>query len=160
MAVKTREWQNNAFWHTNEKDCAEAILVIKDESGREISQCLTVRKMDDSGVINPDFTELLEEVGTEQIDNNTKDRQEKKAKEKEHHLTRKKAEDQARELEKLFDTKIKMLDIECISNTKNKTLKSKLRRSKNIIELNMYAQLIVMEENGIGFVTYDTEQRD
>jgi len=160
MAVQSREWQHNAFWHTDEKDVAEAILLIKDDSGREISQTLTVRKVDDSGNLNPDFTELLDAVSAETIDANTAQRQLQKAQEKEQHVARKKAEEQARELEKLFDAKIKMLDIECISTTKNKTLKSKLRRSKNIVELNMYAQLIMMEENGIGFVTYDAEQKD
>jgi len=160
MAVQSREWQHNAFWHTDEKDVAEAILLIKDDSGREISQTLTVRKVDDSGNLNPDFTELLDAVTAETIDANTAQRQLQKAQEKEQHVARKKAEEQARELEKLFDAKIKMLDIECISTTKNKTLKSKLRRSKNIVELNMYAQLIMMEENGIGFVTYDAEQKD
>ena len=160
MAVKTRTWQNNAFWHTDQKDCAEAILLIKDDSGREISQTLTVRKVGDNGDINPDFLDLISNIGEERIDANTQERAERKSKDKEQHHARKKSEEQARELEKLFDAKIKMLDIECISNTKNKILKSKLRRSKNIVELNMYAQLIMMEENGIGFVTYDAEQKD
>ena len=68
-----------------------------------------------------------------------------------------KAEQQARELEVLFDAKIKVLEVEQIKNTTNKTLKSKLRRSKNLIELNMYAQLILMEELGLGFVTYESK---
>ena len=160
MAVQTKEWQDNAFWHTDQKDIAEAILLIRDDAGREITQCLTIKKLDELGAQNPDFTDLLNAVGEEKIDANTKARADKKAQTKEQEHVRKKAEDQARELERLFDAKIKMLDIECISSTKNKTLKSKLRRSKNIIELNMYAQLIMMEENGIGFVTYDTEQKD
>ena len=160
MALESREGQQIAFCHTEEKGVSQAILIIKDQSGREISQTLTVKKFDSSGNINPDFTELLDVVGAETIDANTAKRQSQKAQDKEQHVARKKAEEQARELEKLFDAKIKMLDIECISATKNKTLKSKLRRSKNIVELNMYAQLIMMEEKGIGFVTYDAEQKD
>ena len=159
MAVQTKEW-HHAFWHTDQKDVAEAILLIKDDAGREISQCLTVKKLDESGEQNQDFIDLLNALGEETIDANTKERTERKEQTKEQDLVRKKAEDQARELEKLFDAKIKILDIECISTTKNKTLKSKLRRSKNIVELNMYAQLIMMEANGIGFVTYDDEQTD
>ena len=159
MAAQTKEWQHNAFWHTDQKDIVEAILLIRDDAGREISQCLTVKKLEESGEQNQDFIDLLNAVGEEKIDANTKERAERKTQTKEKDLVRKKAEDQARELEKLFDAKIKMLDIECISSTKNKTLKSKLRRSKNIVELNMYAQLIMMEANGIGFVTYD-EQTD
>jgi len=160
MAVQSREWLDNAFWHTKEKDCAEAFLILRDESDREISQCLTVRKTTDKGEDNPDFIELVESIGMEKIDANTAEREERKEKEKEQAGTRQKAEEQAKDLERLFDSKIKILSIDSISKTKNKTLKSKLRRSKNIVELNMYAQLIMMEENGIGFVTYDAEQKD
>ena len=160
MAAQSRKWMDNAFWHSKEKDVAEAILLIVDEQGREITQVLTIRKLDDAGNENIDFVELMEQVGGDKIDQNTEERRERKLKESEEDSVRKKAEANARELEKLFDAKIKILDIEIISGTKNKVLKSKLRRSKNIIELNMYAQLIMMEENGIGFVTYDDEQKD
>lgn len=153
MAANTRTWQDNAFWHNTQKDMAEAILVITDDKGREISQVLTVRKLDALGNENPDFIELLEQIGEETIDKNTEDRKERKAKEREEETQRRKAEDQAKELERLFDAKIKILEIEQIANTKNKELKSKLRRSKNVVELNLYAQLIMMEELGIEFKT-------
>jgi len=156
MAANTRTWQDNAFWHNTQKDMAEAILVITDAQGREITQVLTVRKTDANGEPNPDFLELMEQVGEETIDANTEERKERKAKEKEEDLQRKKAEEQARELERLFDAKIKMLEIEQIANTKNKELKSKMRRSKNIVELNLYAQLIMMEELGLGFTTHES----
>lgn len=156
MASNTRTWQDNAFWHNSQKDVAEAILVITDSQGREIQQVLTVRKLDAEGNENPDFIDLLAQVGEEKIDANTQERHERKAKEKEEDLQRKKAEDQAKELERLFDAKIKMLEIEQIANTKNKELKSKMRRSKNIVELNLYAQLIMMEELGLGFATHES----
>lgn len=152
MATVTRKWCDNAFWHSGEKDKAEAILVITDDQGREIEQVLTVRKFDALGNENPDFIELLAEVGEETIDKNTTMRAERKDKERQLEEQKRKSEEQARELEKLFDAKIKTLEIEVIKNTKNKTLKSKLRRSKNIIEMQLYAQLIMMEELGLGFV--------
>lgn len=160
MAVQSRKWQDNAFWHTDEKDRAEAILVITDSQGREISQVLTVRKIDANGNPNPDFEELLDQIGADVIDANTAERKERKAKEKEEDVQRRKAESQAKELEKLFDSKIKMLEIEQIANTKNKELKSKLRRAKNVVELNIYAQLIMMEELGIGFVVNESEKSE
>jgi hypothetical protein len=160
MAIQSRKWQDNAFWHTDEKDRAEAILVITDSQGREISQVLTVRKLDANGNPNPDFEELLDQIGADVIDSNTEERKERKAKEKEEDVQRRKAESQAKELEKLFDSKIKMLEIEQIANTKNKELKSKLRRAKNVVELNIYAQLIMMEELGIGFVVNESEKSE
>jgi hypothetical protein len=155
-----RVWEDNAFWHSSNKDCAEAILSITDDKGRVINQVLTVRKENASGELNTDFEELLKQVGAEKIDANTEERKERKALDKETETRRRKAEEQARDLERLFDAKIKILEIEIISRTKNADLKRKLRRSKNILELNMYAQLIMMEESGIGFVTYDSENRD
>ena len=135
---------------------AEAILSITDESGREITQVVTVRKFDVNGNENPDFKELMVEIGEEKIDANTAERRERKSKEKEVEEQRRKAEQQAKDLEVLFDAKIKILEIDQIKNTSNKTLKSKLRRSKNVIELNMYAQLIMMEELGIGLVANES----
>jgi len=151
---------DNAFWHNEEKEMAEAILVITDDNNREITQVVTVRKFDINGDLNTDFQELMAEVGEEKIDENTKERQERKSKEKEIEEQRKKAEEQARELEKLFDAKIKILEIDAIKNTSNKSLKSKLRRSKNQVELNLYAQLIMMEELGLGFVLNDSEKTE
>lgn len=156
MAYSSRKWMDNAFWHDETKDRAEAILIITDTQGREISQVLTVRKLDVDGNPNPDFEELLDQLGEEKIDASTAERRERKAKEKDEDLHRRKAEEQARELEKLFDAKIKMLEIDDIKNTKNKDLKSKMRRSKNVVELNIYAQLIMMEALGIGFTVNET----
>jgi adenylate kinase family enzyme len=158
--MATRKWMDNAFWHNEEKEMAEAILVITDDNSREITQVVTVRKFDINGDLNTDFQELMAEVGEEKIDENTKERQERKSKEKEIEEQRKKAEEQARELEKLFDAKIKILEIDAIKNTSNKSLKSKLRRSKNQVELNLYAQLIMMEELGLGFVLNDSEKTE
>lgn len=155
-----RVWEDNAFWHSSNKDCAEAILTITDDKGRVINQVLTVRKENADGESNTDFEELVKQVGVEKIDANTEERKTRKAEDKETETRRRKAEEQAKDLEKLFDAKIKILEIEVISATKNADLKRKLRRSKNILELNMYAQLIMMEESGIGFVTYDSENRD
>ena len=150
--MATRKWLDNAFWHNDEKEIAEAILVITDDEGRNINQVVTVRKFDQNGNINPDWDELMSDVSVEQIDKNTAERKERKEKEAEIHDQRKKAEEQARELEKLFDAKIKVLEIDQIKNTENKELKSKLRRAKNVVEMNLYAQLIMMEELGIAVV--------
>jgi len=150
--MATRKWLDNAFWHNDEKEIAEAILVITDDEGRNINQVVTVRKFDQNESINPDWEELISQVSVEQIDKNTAERKERKEKEAEIHAQRKKAEEQARELEQLFDAKIKILEIDQIKNTENKELKSKLRRAKNVVEMNLYAQLIMMEELGIAVV--------
>lgn len=153
--MSTRKWLDNSFWHNEEKEVAEAILSITDSEGREITQVLTVRKFDADGNINPDWEELMQQVGEEKIDENTEERRIRKSKEKEVEEQERKANAKARDLEELFDAKIKILEIEEIKNTENKTLKSKLRRSKSILEMNVYAQLIMMEEIGVEFKLKD-----
>ena len=155
--MATRKWLDNAFWHNEEKQVAEAILVITDDEGREISQVVTVRNTDVHGEVNPDWLELMSQVGQQAIDESTAERKERKEREAEEDDQRKKAEKQSKELQELFEEKILVLEIDEIKNTKNKTLKKKLRRSKNRVEMNLYAQLILMEELGLGFVANDPE---
>lgn len=153
--MSKRRWLDNSFWHNEEKEVAEAILSITDSEGREITQVLTVRKFDAEGNVNPDWEELLEQVGEEKIDENTEERRVRKAQEREVEEQERKANQKARDLEELFDAKIKILEIDEIKNTENKKLKSKLRRSKSILEMNVYAQLIMMEEIGVEFKLKD-----
>jgi len=153
--MSNRKWLDNSFWHNEEKEVAEAILVITDSEGREITQVLTVRKFDTEGETNPDWVELMDQIGEEKIDENTEERRKRKAEEREVEEQERKANQKARELEELFDAKIKILEIEEIKNTENKTLKSKLRRSKTLLEMNTYAQLIMMEALGVEFTIKD-----
>jgi hypothetical protein len=153
--MSNRKWLENSFWHNEEKEVAEAILVITDSEGREITQVLTVRKFDTEGETNPDWVELMDQVGEEKIDENTEERRKRKAEEREVEEQERKANQKARDLEELFDAKIKILEIDEIKNTENKTLKSKLRRSKSILEMNTYAQLIMMEALGVEFTIKD-----
>lgn len=153
--MSNRKWLDNAFWHNEEKEVAEAILVITDSEGREITQVLTVRKFDTEGAINPDWKELLDQVSEETIEENTEERRKRKAQEREVEEQERKANQKARDLEELFDAKIKILEIDEIKSTENKTLKSKLRRAKSILEMNAYAQLIMMEALGVEFTIKD-----
>lgn len=151
-----KKWLDNAFWHDlQKKDAIEAILEIVDEDGRVITQQLSVKKYGPNKKINPDFKDLVSSVGRAKITKNTNDRIARKKKERELADEQRKSKEQQKELEKLFDAKLKILEIDEIKNTKNRKLKSKLRRSKNTIEMNMYATLILMEENGIGIDVKD-----
>ena len=51
----------------------------------------------------------------------------------------------ARDFEKLFEYKLETFEIPEIKESKNRLLKSKLRRSKSIPEVNLYAILLVQE---------------
>ena len=69
----------------------------------------------------------------------------RKAEEAEVEKQKKSEEARARKLEELFKYKLETFEIEEIKESKNRVLKSKLRRSKSIPEVNLYAMMIVKE---------------
>jgi hypothetical protein len=53
--------------------------------------------------------------------------------------------ERAKKLEQLFEYKLETFEIPEIKESKNRLLKSKLRRSKSVPEVNLYAILLVQE---------------
>ena len=140
-----RKWMDNAFWETDEKQMLNCILEMEDDVGRVTRQVMKLRKTDDEGNDNPDFIEVVDQLGEELITKiltkemfARKEKQRKTNKELEHA--------KARKLEQLFNYKLEAFEIDDIKNSKNRQLKSKLRRAKNRVEVDLYAIMIVMEE--------------
>jgi wyosine [tRNA(Phe)-imidazoG37] synthetase (radical SAM superfamily) len=153
VAEVSRTWRDNAFWHDlNTKDKLEGILIINDEKGRVITQQLTVKKFNPDGNHNPDFQELIDQIGDEKITKNTEERLKRKADDAEKKKKETESKRMVSELERLFEAKVRTLEIEEIKNSENRELKTRLRRSKNIIEMQTIAQLIMMEQMGVKFV--------
>jgi len=145
--MKNRKWHDNAFWiDNNRKDAVRAILSFRDESDRFVKQEMTVRKFIEGTEENPDFLEIMDLLGEEKIDDNTKARIERNQKRREREREVEKADKQRKMLAKLFEDKIETLEIDEIKNSKNRELKSKIRRAKSSIELQMYAIMLMMEE--------------
>lgn len=141
-----RKWMDNAFWETDEKEMLNCILEIEDDVGRVTRQVMKLRKTDDEGNENPDFAEVVETLGESIIDENTTERNSRKKREAEEEKQRELEHAKARKLEQLFNYKLEAFEIEDIKNSKNRQLKSKLRRAKNRVEVDLYAIMIVMEE--------------
>lgn len=141
-----RKWMDNAFWETDEKEMLNCILEMEDDVGRVTRQVMKLRKTDDEGNENPDFAEVVETLGESLIDENTTERNSRKKREAEEEKQRELEHAKARKLEQLFNYKLEAFEIEDIKNSKNRQLKSKLRRAKNRVEVDLYAIMIVMEE--------------
>jgi hypothetical protein len=144
--MTTRSWASNSFWETYDKNKITTILTTTNEDETVTTQQLTVSKFSTDGVENPDFLEILESIGEEKINENTTARTEKKKAETEAKEQRKIEEEKAKELQVLFEAKIQAFEIEQIKNSTNRLLKSKLRKAQNLIEVNIYSMMIVMEE--------------
>jgi len=153
MSEVNRKWRDNAFFHDiNKRDRAEAILVIADGEERVTTQQLTVRKFQPDGNLNPDWKELMDSVGEEKIRQNTIKRNDRKSAEAEKRKKEEESKRKVKELEHLFEAKVRTLEIEEIKNSTNSELKARLRRSKNVVEMNTIATLIMMDSLGVKFV--------
>ena len=141
-----RKWMDNAFWETDEREMLNCILEIEDDVGRVTRQVMKLRKTEDDGNDNPDFLEVVEALGEESITANTEERNARKKREAEEEKQRELEHAKARKLEQLFNYKLEAFEVDDIKNSKNRQLKSKLRRAKNKVEVDLYAIMIVMEE--------------
>lgn len=141
-----RTWIDNAFWNTADKTSVSAIAESQSKDGKVTREVLTVSKIGPDGSENPDFIDLVNSLTEEKIDANTTERDERKARETLSHQQRQEEKIRARALEMLFDAKLKAFEIEDVKNCTDRVLKSKLRKAKNIIEVNAYATIIIMEQ--------------
>ena len=140
-----KRWMDNAFWETPEKDKLNCILEMEDDIGRQTRQVMMLNRHNQDGSENELFNEVIGALGLESIDKNTEDRKVRKAAEAEERKQRDEEHARARKLEELFNYKLEVFETEEIKNSKNRKLKSKLRRAKSKIEVNLYAMMILQE---------------
>lgn len=97
---------------------------------------------------NPDWKQVFREFTHEEIKANTK------VKEDAHHANQAvRAAEQKAEMDKakneaLFAAKVDSFKIPEIKASKNRALKSKVRKATNMIEIMAYSAAIIIEENG------------
>ena len=142
-------FQDNPFWKTEDKTEAMSIYVIEHDDGKVETKQQSVPKVI-NGEINPLWTQLMNEIGPEKIDYNTKKRKEEKAKEHKEQVLREEQSNKSVQLEKLFGLKIKAFEIKEVRECSDRKLRTKLRASKNEIEMNAWITAIFLkslEEN-------------
>ena len=139
-----RVWLENAFWETPKKQILNAISE-ETVDNTEIRQVHKMNRHNPNGTENALFLEAVESLTEEKIDESSKKRLEKKQAEAELEKQKQLEHERARKLEKLFEYKLETFEIPEIKNSKNRLLKSKLRRSRSIPEVNLYAMMIVKE---------------
>lgn len=158
--MATKEWAKDSFWESFTKDKITTILTMIDDDGIVLTQNLTVNKYGPDGSSNTDFQEILDTLGEETITQNTNERNERKVKEREETEQKRIENEKARELQRLFEAKIQAFEIDPIKNSQNRELKSKLRKAQNIIEVNIYSMMIVMEQIEIEKNANGTEESE
>ena len=141
-----KQWLDNAFWETEEKNQLNCILELIDDDGRETRQVMKLNRTDRDGKANPLFDEVVEAVGEASIDKETVARVERKKAEHDEEKQREIEHQKARKLEKLFNYKLEAFEVEEIKNSKNRKLKAKLRRAKSKIEVDLYSIMILQDQ--------------
>tara|TARA_A200000159_G_scaffold15291_1_gene12649 strand:- start:5354 stop:5803 length:450 start_codon:yes stop_codon:yes gene_type:complete len=139
-----RTWLDNAFWETPKKEILNAISE-EEVDNRQIRQVHKLDRLNEDGSENELFQEVIEYLGMDKIDESSKKRLEKKQAEAELEKQKKLEHERAKKLEMLFEYKLETFEIPEIKESKNRLLKSKLRRSKSIPEVNLYAMMIVKD---------------
>ena len=144
--MATKAWAKDSFWESFTKDKITTILTMVDDDGVVLKQNLVVNKYGPEGDINTDFVEIVESLSEETITENTSKRTERKTKEREQIEQQRIEHEKAKELQRLFESKIQAFEIDPIKTSQNRELKSKLRKAQYIIEVNIYSMMIVMEQ--------------
>ena len=133
------KFDNDAFWETSQKEILNCIS-IQQENNKEIRKVWKTKKGEDI------FEAAVKFLGEEHIDKNTEARVKRKYDRQQAKKEAINAQKKAQQLEKLFNHKLEVFEIEEIKKSKNRKLKAKIRRSKSIPEVNIYAMLIMKEK--------------
>lgn len=137
-------FQDNPFWKNEDKTEAMSIFVIEHDDGRIERKQQPVVKMI-NGKRNPLWTQLMEQIGPNKIDENTRIRKEEKARQHEENVLRQSGRDRSAELEHLFGLKLKAFEIKEIRESSDKKLRAKLRASKSELEMTAWMAAIFLK---------------
>ena len=140
-----KEWKH-PFWENYQKDRITAKLIINHSDGKTSSSTATVSKYTRDGKLTEDYELIIAQNGIEKIDENTKEREDRHRQRHETEKRQQSESDQARKLEYLFNAKLEVFEIDAIKNSTNRKLKSKIRKAKNIYEMQAFLSLLVQEE--------------
>ena len=135
--VETKDYEE-PFWLNKELKQVMVIIIYPD--GKRLPASVSGEGS------NPDYIAIMEKFTEEQIDENTRLREERRAEEVRQRMERSKVDMQRRKDEALFEAKLEAFEVSVVKNSTNKALKTKIRRSKSALEVMAYTTMLIMEE--------------
>lgn len=129
----------NPYWSNREKQHVIAEFYYPDTGKR-----MTASIMNDG--TNRDYDELMKKYSIEQIDANTKKRLDDRNERIKQNIERQKVDRTRMQQEQLFAAKLDAFEIDVIKSSKNRELKSKIRKAKNIMEVTAYTVMLLQQE--------------
>ena len=129
----------NPYWANKEKQHIIAEFFYQDTNKR-----VTASIMNDGS--NRDYEEIMRNFSIGQIDANTDRRMEDRNQQIKQNLERQKVDKTRMQQEQLFAAKLDAFEIDVVKNSKNRDLKSKIRKSKTFMEVTAYTVMLLMQE--------------
>lgn len=146
--MKNYEYLNNAFWEKEDKSILKCIRLTKRPEGGRKKDVLVFSKIRKDGTPCPNYREVVETIGENVIDKNTEERKNKKGKEEREKRAIAEQKKKSVELEQLFNLKLQAFEIPEIKSSSDRSLRTRMRRAKNTVELYAIASLLVGKELG------------
>jgi hypothetical protein len=147
--MRSYRYLDNAFWEVPDKSVLKCIRITDLEGGKTKKDVLTVTKLLRDGSMNPQYNEVIDAIGLDTIDRYTQKRHEEKQKKRLEDEVKHEQKKQSAQLESLFSTKIRAMEIPEVKNSNNKTLRTRIRRAQNELEVSALVSLIIGEELGL-----------
>lgn len=128
----------NPYW-SNKENKHLIVEFVYDDGRRQIASIM-------GNEDNPDYTAVLEQFSEETIDANTQERLDRRDEQQRRNRDRQEVDRTRMQQEALFAAKLDAFEISTIKASKNKTLKSKIRKAKTLMEVTAYTTLLIMQE--------------
>ena len=145
------KYSTNAFWEAEDRSILKCIRLtpFPDQPNKTKKEVMTFRKILADGSECPNYREVVEQLGVMTIDKNTAERIERKQREEKEKRAVHEQKKKTAELEHLFKLKLKAFEIDEIKNSKDRTLRSKIRRAKSEVEMNALTTILMAKEMGL-----------
>lgn len=147
------KYSSNAFW-TNwkrggeDKSSITAIRTTTYDDGKIQRDQVEVSQKD-GDKDNVEYHQIIAQIGEEALTKNTLERRERKEAEQKQHELIAEQRRKSRMLEELFALKLQAFETEIIKNSKNRKMRSNIRRSSNPVEMQAYVTLLYAMELGL-----------
>ena len=127
------------FWANAEK--TQIFCTFEYDDGRVLEAVVT--KTEEG---NPDWDEIMETFGEEGLQKSTDEIGEERRKRQEFEMQQAKEEQERMKTDTLFGAKLEAFEILEIKNSKNRSLKSKIRKANTLLEIQAYTTALIIKE--------------
>lgn len=141
--METPKQYKEPFW-LNKAQKQVMVVMYYPDTGKSLPASVSGENGD-----NPDYDAIMKAFTEEEIDENTRLREERRHREVRERIERSKVDEQRRKDEALFESKLDAFEIPTVKQSKNKTLKSKIRRARNSFEVLAYTVMLIQAEENV-----------